>query len=340
MSPPLAPLQTGQCTCHAVNGEQIACLGSGQDAETRAGLGWPDPRFELRGDVVRDRLTGLIWSADANPAELPMTWDESLAWIAALNRRTFLGYRDWRLPNRRELRSLIGHQTRRPALPTGHPFRHVFPAWYWTSSNAAISPAHAWYVNLDGGRLFYGGKDQSYLVWPVRGSGAAVLPATGQTRCHDAGGRPVACGGSGQDAETRHGVTWPTPRFTADRLTVVDRLTGLRWSRHADLAAGPVSWEAAISLVARLNHAERDSGDWRLPNINELESLVDAGTHQPALPAAHPFTHLQEEYWSSTTSLYEPSWAWALYLAAGAVGVGQKTAGRFHVWAVQGSPVA
>jgi len=49
---------------------------------------------------------------------------------------------------------------------------------------------------------------------------------------------------------------------------------------------------------------------WRLPNINELESLVDCGQYNPALPMHHPLTAVQNIYWSSTTSLYEPDWAW------------------------------
>ena len=77
------------------------------------------------------------------------------------------------------------------------------------------------------------------------------------------------------------------------------------------------------------------SSDWRLPNINELESLLDCGMHSPALVAGHPFVALQDVYWSSTTSLYEPDWAWALYLDKGAVGVGQKMQAKFHMWAVR-----
>jgi len=65
--------------------------------------------------------------------------------------------------------------------------------------------------------------------------------------------------------------------------------------------------------------------DWRLPNRRELLN--------------HPFESPRDVYWSSTTSLYQSDWAWALYLDKGALGVGQKQEARFYVWAVT-SPVS
>jgi hypothetical protein len=335
--PTFAPqgyLRTGQVTCHDAAGAEIACAGSGQDAEFCKGIPWPAPRYVREGELVLDRLTGLYWTRDANPGELPRTWAEALELVAQMNRDRTLGFSDWRLPNRRELRSLVSHQTRRPTLPPEHPFINVFTSWYWTSTTAAVSPSHAWYVNLDGARMFYGGKDQSFLLWPVRGVGHRVLSVTGQIECYDTRGRPTPCAGSGQDGELRTGGAWPVPHFQAQGDAVIDRMTGLVWRRDTDLAHGPVSWEEALAAVAALN---RTAGGvrWRLPNINELESLVDCSVHGPALTRGHPFFDLREVYWSSTTSAFEPDWAWALYLDKGAVGVGQKGHARFHVWAVR-----
>jgi hypothetical protein len=329
-------LATGQVTCHATAGHEIPCGGSGQDAEYRRGIPWPQPRFELQGEIALDRLTGLVWTRDANPGEFPMTWQETLDQVARMNRACAFGFGDWRLPNRRELRSLLSHQTRKPALPENHPFLNVFPGWYWSSTTAAISPAHAWYVHLEGGRMFYGGKDQSFLLWPVRGTGNGVIPATGQTHCYDAAGRKTPCHGSGQDAESQTGRPWPQPRFEAGDESVLDRLTGLCWRRDADIARQPASWDEALAAVAGLNQAGTGKqGPWRLPNINELESLVDCARHSPALPSGHPFEAVQAAYWSATTSAFEPDWAWALYLEQGAVGVGQKRGRHFSIWAVR-----
>ena len=114
---------------------------------------------------------------------------------------------------------------------------------------------------------------------------------------------------------------------------VIDRLTGLCWLTVADLTGGPTTWNEAFEAIEELNGRSEDT-KWRLPNINELETLVDCGEHSPSLPADHPFEGVQEAYWSSTTSMFEPDWAWALYLLKGAVGVGRKRGAYFAAWAV------
>lgn len=325
-------LHSGQRTCHDDSGLEITCASSGQDAAWGCGIPWPEPRFALHDDAVMDLLTGLVWCRNANVAEFPLTWQEALDFVAGMNRDKWLGQSDWRMPNRRELRSLLSLQTKLPALPERHPFINVFNGWYWTSTTAVISPAHAWYVALDGARMFYGGKDQSFMLWPVRGGRAIAIPRTGQSQCYDAAGRNIACDGTGQDGEFRHGVPWPEPRFEISGDHVLDHLTHLRWRRNANLTSRPVIWREALSAVAALNAGAPTI--WRLPNINELESLVDCATHSPALPTAHPFSLVQDIYWSSSTSLFEPDWAWALYLGKGATGVGQKRFAQFSVWAV------
>lgn len=326
-------LNSGQISCHDSNGQIIACTGTGQDGEYRTGQAWPEPRFRCQDALVTDLLTGLVWSRDANPAEFPLSWQEALDFIQQMNSDAHHGHSDWRLPNRRELRSLISHQTRRPALPQDHPFTQVFHNWYWTSTSSAAHPDHAWYVNMDGGRMFYGGKDQAFMVWPVRGRAHSAIPCTGQIHCYDNQGQPVGCHATGQDAEFACGRVWPDPRFEIRTPGIVDHLTGLMWWQAGSLGEEPVSWQQALDQVNHLNQIQQ-TRHWRLPNINELESLVDAGCFSPALPADHPFEQTREIYWSSSSSLYEPDWAWALYMDKGAVGVGQKHFARFHAWAV------
>lgn len=326
-------LWTGQQTCHDATGQEIDCISSGQDAEFRNGCSWPLPRFVVQGELVEDRLTELYWTRRANFAELPLTWQEALDYVRDMNQQQSLGYKDWRLPNRRELLSLLSFQTHKPALPTEHPFDEVFLGWYWTSTTAAISSIHAWYVHLEGARMFYGGKDQSYLVWPVRGHGNGLLPITGQMNCYDEKGVCIDCAGTGQDAEYHMGHAWPQPRFQLHEHVIEDMLTGLYWARDANLTSKPVTWAEALAAIAELNHSSSNY-QWRLPNINELESLVDCSRSQPALSEFELFDDIQDVYWSATTSMFQPDWAWALYMDKGATGVGQKFLPGFYVWPV------
>jgi hypothetical protein len=74
---------------------------------------------------------------------------------------------------------------------------------------------------------------------------------------------------------------------------------------------------------------------WRLPNIRELESLVDLNCHSPALESGHSFEHTADGDWSATTGIYETRYAWVLYPRDGAVGVGYKPLREFCASAVR-----
>jgi len=298
--------------------------------------------FAPGGEGVEDTATGLMWPRQANILGYPLSWMDALEAVAELNRSAFLGHTDWRMPNRRELRSLIDHSAKQPALPSGHPFTGVFLGWYWTSTTKAGQPAYAWNVHFEGGRMFYSRKEEYRLLWPVCGN-STVLPATGQMECYDASGDALPCLGTGQDGELRTGTPWPSPRFSwADddaETGIADALTGLIWLPPKKLTTKPLTWGEAVALAAQ--HAEQTGLPWRLPSINELESLVDASRATPALPVelvrlAGPAPALAAEgFWSATHSGFDPAWAFVLYGQKGAVGVGYKPGQEFLAWPVR-----
>ncbi|WP_205749319.1 DUF1566 domain-containing protein [Desulfopila sp. IMCC35008] len=127
-------------------------------------------------------------------------------------------------------------------------------------------------------------------------------------------------------------VSWPKPRFQVTTDGFCDNLTNLIWHSQASINNTPLSWDDALTSVELL--ARKSGNPWRLPTINELESIVDASCHTPALPDNHPFTAVKEAYWSSTTSYFEADWAYVLYLHKGAVGVGHKPGKAFSAWPV------
>ena len=117
------------------------------------------------------------------------------------------------------------------------------------------------------------------------------------------------------------GVTWPNPRFTDNgNGTITDNLTGLIWLKDANCFEENyyVNAELYINL---LESGECDlldgskPGDWRLPNLLEMQSLIHYGQYNPAIPNTEgtgkwqqgdPFDNVQfdnnqpEFYWTST----------------------------------------
>lgn len=323
-------LRTGLENCYDQKGKLLTCSGTGQDAELLIGRSLPNPRFEQDGGLVFDRYTDLIWP-QIQVFDYPVRWLEGLQLIEDLNNENYLSRKDWRMPNRRELRSLIWHGAKKPALPPDHPFSGLKQTWYWTSTTSAMVPGYAWYIHLEGGRMFWGRKDQFYLLFPVCNRSRSI-PKTGQKKCFDIKGNSIDCPRSGQDGEYQAGVAWPELRFVQLDLGIWDRLTNLIWYKDAGLASGGLTWKQALDYVQELNQSS--SLIWHLPNINELESLVDASRSTPALSDQHLFINVGEVYWSSTSSVFDPGWAYALYMHKGAVGVGNKEAAGFGLWPV------
>jgi hypothetical protein len=151
--------------------------------------------------------------------------------------------------------------------------------------------------------LFLGGPA------PVPCRPPAGLPPTGQWACYQRDGTEVPCANAtcpGQDGFYAAGCA-AVPRFVdnADG-TVTDTCTGLQWQQgrpdlNGDGAYGPadiVIWCKALSYCEGLVVAEYD--DWRLPNLRELQSIVDYGRFDPAIDPI--FAAYSDLYWSSTSN--------------------------------------
>ncbi len=188
---PPAPLpETGQTDCYKSDGNTRSCTcgdpncPSRQDGALQKGVAWPDPRFTDNGNgTVTDNLTGLIWLEDASCTNLAGTDAEGRGnWATAISAANALAQGtcglsdgsdpgDWRLPNVRELHSLIDYGQVNPALPSGYStfFTGVQSDVYWTSTTYADFTSFAWHVRLYDGYVHYGSKALTYYVWPVRG---------------------------------------------------------------------------------------------------------------------------------------------------------------------------
>ena len=169
----------------------------------------------------------------------------------------------------------------------------------------------------------------------VSAGSSAGVPKTGQTTLYV----------SGDDGDLEKGVAWPSPRFTDNSNdTVTDNLTGLMWLKNADAGndcagsdVGTETWANALLSAAACNTASfAGHTDWRLPNLREMQSLIDYGRASPALPSDLPFTSVQSNnYWTSTTNAGYSSNAWVVYLGVGFV-VDVSKASTVYVWPVRG----
>jgi hypothetical protein len=156
------------------------------------------------------------------------------------------------------------------------------------------------------------------------------LPATGQTRCYDGAGAEIACDSAdypGQDGFYKEGC--PSEGRFVDNLdgTVTDNCTGLMWQQDTADTNGDgqisqewvggdrLTWEDALKYCEGLSFAGHD--DWRLPNVRELQGIVDYGHGEPAID---PVLGTEADwYWSSTSYAISPDDAWHVSFDAGFV---------------------
>jgi hypothetical protein len=306
---------TGQTKCYD-NRQEIAPPKKGQPFYGQdAQFPGRAASYALSADelTVQDKVTGLTWQRSPNRegknpvAADKLTFAQARALPETLNAARFGGFNDWRLPTIKEIYSLIefsGMDVSGPNLNDTSrqtPFidTKFFKFVYgdpragertidsqWASSVTYVAnPNQMFGVNFADGRIkgygltMPGRGDKTFYVICVRGN-----PAYGKNDFHD-----------NNDG------------------TISDRATGLMWSK-ADSAKG-VNWQAALAWAQQKN-AEKYLGheDWRLPNIKELQSIVDYSrspntSHSAAIDPLFNCTQITNAagqadyayYWSSTT---------------------------------------
>jgi hypothetical protein len=164
--------KTGQTTSYA----------TGDDGDLQKGTALPKPRFTDNLDgTITDNLTELIWLKDANCFGLKL-WGEALLdsnkladGQCGLTDGSNVG--DWRLPNRRELFSLIHDGYNNPAISNtagigqwseGDPFINVLSNFYWSSTSHGFA-RYAWVVSILDGFMDALNKSNYSYIWPIRG---------------------------------------------------------------------------------------------------------------------------------------------------------------------------
>jgi len=288
---PITP--TGQIKCFDNDGNEIyPCPSKGQDfygqdaqfikPRTFTCAGGPCSTIEaVEGEIVIDSLTNMIWQRYLPPTYTGCTggdpvgsmcmWDEAMNYCKTLN---YAGNMDWRLPNPFELASIVDIQNWGPVINTEY-FPGTFDYWFWTSSQFVADDTHAWDTFFYSGDVGHDLTKSEYFY----------------VRCLRSGN--IIGGNNGRFVEKEP---------VKDVKVVWDVTTGLMWQYTFEPGQ---TWQNALSTCSTTSYAGFD--DWRLPNRNELLSLVNTSSYAPATD----FPNMPvERFWSSCTQPEDTAQAW------------------------------
>jgi len=281
----MAVLCTGQTKCYDATAE-MTCPAEGnafygQDAQYATLGDYCTPRgYTVSGtagnDVVTDNVTGLIWQRT-----LPTTYSgctggsptgAKCTWQQAIDycgALTYGGYTDWRLPSRKELATLPDYGRYSPAIDATI-FSGPQTDSYWSSSSLAYSAGAAWHVKANDGNVHGYDKSNIYYARCVRGESLLDSAFTETT--------------------------------VAGKVIVTDTVTGFQWTKEY---ASSLNWQSALSYCENLTYGGYT--DWRLPNINELKTLIYDTSSSPASTFPQMASN---SFWSSSSSTGSTQYAW------------------------------
>ena len=300
-------------------------------------------------NCITDNLTGLMWIRDLNTVNggKAMWHLEAFDLIAKSNTTSgFCGHSDWYIPTINELSSLINYGVNTQILLNTQGFDNVKGStaydMYWSSTSYFNTTADAWGIYFFDGGGFTANVGMSLRnLWPVRRNKIS--------NTHSYPGLIPITGESGGMIGSDNGVIWPNPRFIVGRGVsnncVTDKLTGLMWIKDLNTvviknasAGKPTGWQNALDSIKQANSADGYCGynDWRLPNINELNSKFNYSQIKMSdWLNFEGFSNVSDRgYWSSSTSYTDTSKRFATL--DGAVMSTYSNNFNFAVWPVRG----
>lgn len=177
----------------------------------------------------------------------------------------------WRLPTRKELVGLYDYSKFDPSMDST--FEYATSSNYWSSTSSIENAQSAWTVEFLLAFQSTNPKDSESHVRCVRGN---------------------------------HNTTNTTfIKDPANADIVIDTMRDLAWQDSP--ATVQTTWREAVKYCDELTLGTY--GDWRLPNSNELISLVNDLAYNPAINTAFTNT-ISDNYWSSTTSVNDTTRTW------------------------------
>ena len=154
-------------------GQTILCQ-TGDDGDLKKGRPLSGPHYTADNvnNTITDNGTGLMWINNTSLAGVSGTYSWPGA-IAACT-LTYAGCSNWRLPNIKELRSIVNYEMANPAIgesTSQSPWVNTDPGYYWSSTSHGWFTQMAWFVNFSDGSIMYAGYGLACRIRPVRGGG-------------------------------------------------------------------------------------------------------------------------------------------------------------------------
>jgi len=141
------------------------------DGYYQKGLPVSGARFTDNGDgTITDNVLKLQWAKDGNGAGCNN--GGTLAWAAAISfckNLNFANHTDWRLPNVKELQSIVDYELVYPAINQTF-FPNTQSNFYWSGTTYADYTDGAWFVSFYDGYVYLDNRVFDYYVRPVRSS--------------------------------------------------------------------------------------------------------------------------------------------------------------------------
>lgn len=321
-------VDTNQTECSSASSTMGSCVseqGLGQDAQYQGYM----PSYTSNDDgTVTDNNTGLIWAqtTDINrdgkiTVDDKVTYDEGIAYASSL---TLGGHSDWRVPTIKELYSLMLFDGEDPSGINGAGTYSIMPfidhsvfgfesgdmeAGERLIDSQYLSTTKYVSTTMNGDETIFG---VNFIDGRIKGYGA-TSPRGGEKTFYLLTVR----------GNTDYGIN---DLVDNGDKTVTDKATGLTWQQGDSLQG--MDWFSAIQYCENLELAGQ--GDWRMPNIKELHSIVDYSrspdtTKSAAIdPVFEASTIINEgqkvdypNYWSSTTHANLMNTNNAAYIAFG-----------------------
>ena len=246
-------------------------------------------------EVVLDRITGLHWQDDSSVVSVTKSWSDANDYCR--NDVSTGGYTNWRLPTRTELVNLNIYNGYATSMDPE--FSNTRRSVYWSSTPLADHTGMEWTIHSGTGSQGAENNDSSNVY---------VRCVHGDSRIRSA-------------SLLRSG----------DMVT--DNTTHLQWQDNTDAKTLTMKWQDAIDYCEALglgNHS-----DWRLPNINELLSIMDDTRTNPALYSIFQ-NFVSSGYWSSTTYSGLVKTSWIITFSLGYSGYNDKDFDGNYVRCVRG----